>query len=450
MGHIGSLAAPVALPSVAPPAGAQLGQALGQLPQMIQDAQMRALILQQAQGKADDENLQKLVTEAQGNPQILESPQARNFLSQYYGKRKLPVPLDANGKVDLNAIVPSDPQRDNATLASLGQAALVNPAVLANPTNEATITRILGARGLDAESFKKDGKWDPTALAALQPETAGVTERVMTSVQGVLKQIADPKSPLPVAAAMAQLKAMGPQITVAFRNPEAMSTLVDPQVQSALEQRADLAAQALTTLNIIKPQQEIEYKQKLLDIDEQKVGLRAAEDATTKQYKMGMLSVAQGNLSARMQAVQTSAGRLAVYAQQVSGQLDNARNATAVRSMSALMDAQGKLLSTAQNDYTHAAEAWQNAVNNGYTPDQNSPLYQAMVSAKSALDTANANVARYQTLLEAYPTAAANAITPQTSRVEPVGGAGTRQFSTSKSGKPIYSDDGQHWYYVSQ
>ena len=449
MSHFGALSAATPLPSVAPPIGAQLGTALGQLPGQIQAAQLQQGIMQEQSAELDDRMLQRLAQEAQANPQLLESPMARNFLERVYRKRGLPLPLDSSGKVDLNSIMPPDPQRDNATLASLGQAALVNPAVLENTNNASTITRILQSRGLDASSFQKDGKWDASALAALQPETAGVTERVMTTMSQILQKVADPKGGGPEAA-MAELRVLAPQIAVANRIPlgDVQSTILGPALHDALSKRADLETQALVALDIIKPTQEAAYKSRILEQNEEKIGLRKAEDKVTAQYKMGMLANAKQQLAVRSQAVQVSAGRLSVYAKQVNGQLMNAQNATAVRSLSAQMNVQGQLLKQAQADYEKAAQAWQTAVNNGYTPDQSSPLYQAMVQAKQAMLDAQSNITTYQGLLSQFPQAAANAITPGTSYVVPVGG-----FDISKAvrtgtlnGRKVYQMPDGHVY----
>lgn len=241
---IGALSMPaIATPSLPPPvqsSGTSLLQAIGQAPQLIQDAQLKTAATQdQLQGFAE-KRLQQLAALGSSNPAITQNPQWRNQVEQTYRQLNQPVPKDEQGNINIQAMLP--PLPPDIALKGLG----LPPGV--------------GRKALFAGY-----SYDPEILNA--PMQTALNSAAYTGAQRMAQSdlLQFQSGKLTPEAYQASINSLAATLG------DSIQSYLDPSiVQAGVSQWADLELQKLHELGIVHPQNEDKYRQDYLNFGMQK------------------------------------------------------------------------------------------------------------------------------------------------------------------------------------
>jgi hypothetical protein len=214
----------------------EFGQALAQFPEQQRKAQMEKVELDQAKADADKTKVDNATAQmgllarmARGNPNWQDDPRIEARLEQLSKDANFPLPRDANGRADLNAIPGSGGVTDMTYQER--QAAMALPET----------QRRVAFPGQDEQFYK--------APMYVAPKDAAVLQREFTQLLGgvgkpggyqALKGWIAGNGP-----AIDQLEAAG-----LFSRADLVSYLDDPSVQAAMTAQADAKLSQLSALGL--------------------------------------------------------------------------------------------------------------------------------------------------------------------------------------------------------
>jgi len=295
----------------------QIGQAIGQMPDTMQQQQLSREQTQTQLSELDDKRLAQIAQMAQANSAYATHPGALKAVTDIYKRRGLPAPIvkdDQGQRLDVNALIPGK-QFGELTPQELDFYASKDPE---QRSTIMTAQRIMGT----PKSFLSQD--------ASLPVTAGEVSNVLTGLRQEMLKVGDPASAGPEGFA-ALVKMYAPILKKAGFDPSQL--INDPTLQQAMDQRAGLETQKLLLSGILKPEEEIRYKQGLAqyyrgkladqqvrtglearrvsDLDTRTQGQLARWDVQNKST-LGNLNVAQQRLQvyAQMQGPTGAAGLL--------------------------------------------------------------------------------------------------------------------------------------------
>lgn len=252
-------------------------QALGMLPQMMQQSQLHNQQIEEQSSELDDKRLAQLAQAALSNPAFAQNPQVISQVKQIAKRRKLPEEtyISPDGTLNLEAITPGK-QFSQLTTAERTQFGQYEPGA-------ARKAAMHGIRGVpdDFLSMKIDAPLSPGA------ETGLINQLGMA-----FRNVADPKGG-GVQGFVAQIQMLKPLL--AKMGMDTGSILSNPALQESLSQRADAEMASLASKGI-KVENEAEYKRKYIEYlngklknDVERTGIQSAAEKDRESRTAGQL-----------------------------------------------------------------------------------------------------------------------------------------------------------------
>ena len=448
--HLGSIG-PLP-PAGPPPAGAQFLSSVGQLPDMVEQAQLQRVQVQAEKAKAGSALLAQIAPIIEADPSKAADPEILKQATSIAKKAGIPLPLtrgpsgeqilDANffsTKPDFNTVTPAERVKGLALPKEQRRAAYA------------------GYRNVPADYFEGE--------QVLTPGQGAITS-IMTHLDKQVEELSAGRLD-PIRFAQ-NLRGQAKNLTAAgvdtsqYLSPELLNARISDYAQAQVDRLRSLvtydAARAIHLKDDIALKRTIEQDRReqasaSLGYKFAALGERVRHDKALEAKWATDQQLAQNRLS-------LSAERLTAYERNLDSMIQNRTVMSDVRLMGPAQKAYAdtaRQLGTVQREYDSAVRAIQGAANNNAQPDQR--LLDLVDpkkpdSLKTKLDTLEAKLRSYSPVLNAAVNGTySSTIGDGSRRVETVkptaippkasgGGAGSALHGTSKSGKPIYSTDG--------
>lgn len=383
---IGALSGGPALPAPGPSAGAQLLQAIGNAPQILQ-----AAALQRAQGQDQlndlaTKRLQQLAAAGISNQSLATNPMYQRQVEQIYKQLGVPVPKTPEGAIDVHALMPKrswEEVPDDLKLKGLGlpqgpgraslfsdvadvpQQYLDAPMQTAlSPAAQEGAQRLVATKATDLAMGKISPKQFAGIVKANQNALGDGAQYYLSDafLEDTLSQAG--------AANIAKLQALG----LHLKNADALKS------QWLNQQKNEFYAG-------------LGEKQR---VDTSLIQSRAAMD----QYRSQQLVQAQ-------QRIDQGNSRLQIMLQNSNTMVTRAQ----IAKFSAMMNPVLRDYEATQRLYTQTNSQIQNALNAGVAPDQS--LLDTQGALKQSLDNMSGTIDQARAVLQTAPTTAAGMVTGQ-------------------------------------